>query len=104
VRHIFADGGYSGQLVALAKSAWKIALEIIKRPAGQVGFSLLPRRWVVERTFSWFLRWRRLVRDYERLPKVHEAFVKWAMIGIMLNRLEPPPGPRPWEAKKQRGP
>ena len=62
----------------------------------------LPRRWVVERTFSWLLRWRRLVRDYERLPETHEAFVKWAMVGLMLNRLSPPPGPRPWATNKRR--
>ena len=102
MRHIFADGGYSGQLVAVAKSAWSIAVEIVKKPAGQIGFAVLPRRWVVERTFSWLLRWRRLVRDYERLPETHEAIVKWALVGVMLNRLDPPPGPRPWSSKKAR--
>ena len=102
VRHIFADGGYRGQLVATAKSAWGIVVEVVKKPVGQLGFAVLPRRWVVERTFSWLLRWRRLVRDYERLPEVHEAFVKWAMVGLMLNRLAPPPGPRPWSTKKNR--
>ena len=102
VRHIFADGGYSGQLVAVAKSAWSIALEIVRKPAGQIGFAVLPRRWVVERTFSWLLRWRRLVRDYERLPETHEAMVKWAMVGLMLNRLAPLPGPRPWSSTKAR--
>jgi transposase len=96
VRHIFADGGYQGQLIATAKSAWNIVVEVVKKPAGQIGFSVLPRRWVVERTFSWLMRQRRLVRDYERLPATHEAFVKWGMIAIMLNRLAPPPGPRPW--------
>jgi len=102
VRHIFADGGYSGQLIAVAKSAWSIVVEVVRKPAGQIGFAVLPRRWVVERTFSWLLRWRRLVRDYERLPETHEAFVKWAMVGLMLNRLAPPPGPRPWATKKTR--
>ena len=102
VRHIFADGGYQGQLIALAKRAWEIVVEVVKKPAEQVGFAVLPRRWVVERTFSWLLRWRRLVRDYERLPETHEAFVKWAMVGLMLNRLQPPPGPKPWDTKKRR--
>ena len=101
VRHIFADGGYQGQLIATAQSAWGIVVEVVKKPAEQIGFAVLPRRWVVERTFSWLLRWRRLVRDYERLPETHEAMVKWAMVGLMLNRLAPPPGPRPW-AKKRR--
>jgi transposase len=102
VRHIFADGGYQGQLVAVAKRAWGIAVEVVRKPVGQIGFAVLPRRWVVERTFSWLLRWRRLVRDYERLPETHEAFVKWAMVGLMLNRLAPPPRPKPWTTKKRR--
>jgi transposase len=102
VAHVFADGGYQGQLIATAKSAWNIVIEVVKKPAGQLGFAVLPRRWVVERTFSWLLRWRRLVRDYERLPETHEAMVKWAMVGLMLNRLAPPPGPKPWSYKNKR--
>ncbi|MDQ6805341.1 MAG: IS5 family transposase [Actinomycetota bacterium] len=101
VRHIFADGGYRGQLIATAKSAWNIVVEVVKKPADQIGFSVLPRRWVVERTFSWLMRQRRLVRDYERLPATHEAFVKWGMIAIMLNRLAPPPDPKPWSKTKK---
>ena len=70
---------------------------------------MLPRRWVVERTFSWLLRWRRLARDYERLPETHEerlpetheAMIKSAMVGLMLNRLAPPPGPKPWSSKNK---
>ena len=78
------------QLVAVAKSAWGIVVEVVKKPAEQIGFAVLPRRWVVERTFSWLMRFRRLARDYERLPAIHEAMVKWAMIALMLNRLAPP--------------
>ncbi len=96
LRHIFADGGYAGRLVAMAKEYWKITVEVVKKPPDQVGFAVLPRRWVVERTFAWLMRWRRLVRDYERFPETHEAFVKWAMIGLMVNRLARPPGRRPW--------
>lgn len=99
---VYADGGYQGRLVALAKSSWQIVVEIVRKPADQRGFAVLPRRWVVERTFSWLLRWRRLVRDYERLPQTHEAMVKWAMVGLMLNRLAPPPGPKPWATKRKR--
>jgi transposase len=98
---VYADGGYQGRLSALAKSTWQIVLEIVHKPADQRGFAVLPRRWVVERTFSWLLRWRRLVRDYERLPQTHEAMVKWAMVGLMLNRLAPPPGPKPWTSKRK---
>jgi len=100
LRHIFADGGYAGRLVAKAKRYWKITVEVVKKPPEQHGFSVLPRRWVVERTFAWLMRWRRLVRDYERFPETHEAFVKWAMVGLMLNRLSRPPGPRPWAAAR----
>lgn len=101
VRHIWADGAYAGRLVAIAKSAWRITVEVVRKPAGQRGFSALPRRWVVERTLAWMMRWRRLVRDYERLPETHEAMVKWAMVGLMLNRLAPPPGPKPWSSKRK---
>ena len=100
LRHVFADGGYAGMLVAKAKRYWKLTVEVVAKPAGQRGFAVLPRRWVVERTFAWLVRWRRLVRDYERYPETHEAFVKWAMIGLMLNRLARPPGPRPWASKR----
>lgn len=104
VGHIFADGGYSGQLVATAKSAWRIVIEIVKRPAGQKGFQILPRRWVVERTLSWLYRYRRLRSDYERLTQTHQAFVKWGMINLMLNRLAPPPGPKAWATPNSRAP
>jgi len=96
LRHVFADGGYAGRLVVRARRYWKMTVEIVSKPKDQRGFAVLPRRWVVERTLSWLMRWRRLVRDYERLPETHEAFVKWAMIGLMLNRLARPPGRRPW--------
>jgi hypothetical protein len=61
---------------------------------------VLPRRWVAGRTFPWLMRFRRLVRDYERLPANHEAVVKWAVVGIVLNRLAPPPGSTPWSPRK----
>ena len=60
------------------------------RPAGAKGFQVLPRRWVVERTFAWLGRSRRLSKDYEALPATHEAWVRIAMIHLMLKRLAPP--------------
>jgi transposase len=99
VVHVFADGGYAGKLVDKARSVWKLTIEVVRKPTGQSGFSVLPRRWVVERTFAWMMRWRRLVRDYERRDDTHEALVRWAMIGLMLNRLAPRPGPKPWANK-----
>ncbi len=96
LRHIFADGGYAGRLVEMARRCWAMTVEVVSKSKDQRGFAVLPRRWVVERTFAWLMRWRRLVRDYERLPETHEAFVKWAMVGLMLNRLARAPGRRPW--------
>jgi transposase len=60
---------------------------VVLRPEQSRGFVLLPKRWVVERTFGWLMNCRRLVRDYERLPEVSEAFIYLAMIRIMVRRL-----------------
>jgi transposase len=62
-------------------------LQIVKRSDTAVGFVVLPRRWVVERTLAWITRHRRCVRDYERLPTHHEAMVRWTMIRITSRRL-----------------
>ncbi len=91
---VFAAGGYAGRLVAWPRP--RIVLEIVRKPEGQRGFAVLPRRWVVERTLSWLTAHRRLARDYERLPEHAEAWVKWAMIGIMTRRLAPGPGRKSW--------
>jgi transposase len=94
---IFADGGYAGRLVHWARRVLRFVLQIVRKPADQRGFAVLPRRWVVERTLAWLMRYRRLVRDYERHPESHETMVKWAMIGLMTRRLAPEAGRRPWE-------
>jgi putative transposase len=62
-------------------------VQIVAKLAGQIGFRVLPRRWVVERTLSWISRCRRTVRDYERLSQHHAAIVQWLMIIIMTRRL-----------------
>lgn len=87
VRHVWADGGYAGKLVDYATTMLGITVQIVSKLAGQVGFIVLPRRWCVERTFSWINRCRRTVRDYDRLPEHHAATVYWAMIIIMGRRL-----------------
>ena len=61
-------------------------VEIIRRRDGQKGFEVLPRRWVVERTFGWMMRWRRLVRDYERRIDVSTAMIHVAMGSLLLRR------------------
>jgi len=87
--HVFADGGYDGPLVEWAKNCYGYTLEIVVKPEGQKGFAVLPRRWVVERTFAWLGQWRRLAKDYEQSPRSAEAFMQIAMIGLMLNRIDP---------------
>ena len=87
---MFADGAYDRLAALLACFLLGLTLIVVRRIAGTIGFVLLPRRWVVERTFGWFGRWRRLARDYEELPEVSEAMVKLAMIRLMLHRLAHP--------------
>jgi transposase len=82
----WADSGYNGTLTDVA-AALGITVMIVAKLAGQIGFQVLPRRWVVERTLSWISRCRRTVRDYERRPEHHAAIVQWSMIIIMSRRL-----------------
>uniref|UniRef100_UPI00315894B7 transposase n=1 Tax=Streptomyces sp. WZ-12 TaxID=3030210 RepID=UPI00315894B7 len=84
---VWADGGYAGRLVDWATEKLQLTLEIVKRSDDCAGFVVLPRRWVVERTLSWLMRSRRLVRDYETLPVMHEAMVLWSMTMLMTGRL-----------------
>ena len=87
VKRIFADGGYAGAKMALVVSrtgSW--TLQIVKRSTA-TGFEVLPKRWIVERTFAWISRNRRLARDFERYATTVVAFVRLAMIRIMLRRL-----------------
>lgn len=85
---IWADGGYRGQPMidwVFALTGW--VFEIVKRSDDVTGFKVLPRRWVVERTFAWLGRYRRLSKDYEELPQTSEAMIYAAMVHIMLRRL-----------------
>jgi putative transposase len=84
---IWADGAYRGELIEWVQEHCGWILAIVKRAEGAVGFQVLPRRWVVERTFGWLNSSRRLSKDYEYLPKQSEAMVQVAMIRLMLKRL-----------------
>ena len=87
---VWADGIYEKEwLIAWAKSECGWELQVIKRTDDTKGFKLLPKRWVVERTFAWLGRYRRLSKDYERLPETSEAMIQLAMLHIMVRRLEP---------------
>ena len=89
LRLIWADGGYRGKLVEWVKGFGDWTLQIVKRNAEVKGFAVLPRRWVVERTFGWLGRYRRLSKDYEELPESSEAMIFIAMIALMTRRLDP---------------
>lgn len=85
---IFVDGGFSGEEFCRAiMDMFGFVLEVVLRPKEAKGFHLLPKRWVVERTFAWFNHWRRLSKDYEVLPETSETFVYIGMIRLMLRRL-----------------
>jgi putative transposase len=86
---LWADGSYAASFVEWAKEALNYKVEIVKKPKDPKGFSVLPRRWVVERTFAWFGKYRQLSKDYERLPQSSEAMIYAAMIHRMVRRLCP---------------
>ena len=86
---IWADGMYGGQLIGWAYAWGGWLLQVVKRTLGSHCFEVLPRRWVVERTFGWLGRNRRLSKDYEALPESSEAWIHIAMIHLMLKRLRP---------------
>ena len=86
LKHLWADGGYAGTLVGWALKLWRCTIEIVKRTDAHT-FRVLPRRWVVERTFGWLGRYRRLSRDYERHARTGETMIYLAMIRLMLTRL-----------------
>ena len=83
-----ADGGYQGAATATAVlDEAGIPLEIVKRSDGGCGFRILPKRWIVERSFGWLGRCRRLAKDFENLTRSHAAFFILAMIRLMLRRI-----------------
>jgi putative transposase len=87
---IYADSIYvCNGLVKWLYCRWLRFLEIVKRPNGSTGFVRLPKRWIVERTFAWLSRCRRLSKDYERSPQVSETWIHVSMVQHMLRRLTP---------------
>jgi putative transposase len=91
---VWADGGYSGQLIEWLHLWCGWVLEIVHKLEGQIGFQILPRRWVVERTLAWLGHARRLSKDYEELVEHSEAMIQIAMIRLMLQRLYRPAKPQ----------
>jgi len=89
---VWADGAYAGDLVRRAREELNIDVEIVKTPPDAHTFQVLPHRWVVERTFGWWNRERRLSKDYERLPSTTEAWGNVTMVRLMTRRLSTPTG------------
>ena len=102
LQRIWADAGNAGRLVAWVHERFGWVLAIVRRPSrwmwvpkgtepppAPTGFPLLPHRWIVERTFGWLGRYRRLSKDYEAVPNSSEAMIQLAMINLMLHRLAP---------------
>ena len=83
----YVDQGYTGEATAEAAAAEGIALHVVKLPEAKRGFVLLPRRWVVERSFAWATRCRRLVKDYERYAETLAGFHVIAFVGYMLKHV-----------------
>jgi transposase len=89
VRLVWADAGYHAGKLATWAATLKMTLQIVAKNDPHA-FEVLPRRWVVERTFAWISKHRRTTRDYEHLPASHEAMILWAMIALMTRRLAQP--------------
>ncbi|WP_326847277.1 IS5 family transposase [Streptomyces kaniharaensis] len=96
---VWADSGYTGWLVAFATTVLALALTVVKRSDDATGFVVLPRRWVVERSFSWLIRARRLARDYETRIDSAEAMAWWAASIPATRRLARSGAPAPRRVK-----
>jgi transposase len=83
----YVDQGYTGEEPAQAAQTQGMRLEVVKLPEAKRGFVLLPRRWIVERTFAWLCTWRRLAKDYEVLSSSEDAWIYLAMVRLMVRRL-----------------
>lgn len=86
IKTVFVDGGYTGTLIEWTKAMFGWTMQVVKRTE-QHKFVVLPKRWIVERTLSWLGWSRRLSKDYELLPCNSEAFVKIAIIHLLLRRM-----------------
>ncbi|WP_244935245.1 IS5 family transposase, partial [Acuticoccus sediminis] len=87
IKHLFADGAYDRTRLMDKAAFQDFVVEVVRRITGETGFKVLPRRWVVERTFGWMTRWRRLVRDFKQRIDVSEAMIHVAMGGLLLRRI-----------------
>jgi len=87
IKHLFADGAYDRRKLMDKAAFNNFVIEIVRRIDSEPGFKVLPRRWVVERTFGWMTRWRRLVRDYEKRIDVSKAMIRVVLGSLLLRRI-----------------
>ena len=87
IQKIWADGAYRGDLIDWVQESLDAVLDVVERDEDQDGFEVLPRRWVVERTFAWLGRYRRLSKDYERCTRSSEGVIYIASIQTMAKRI-----------------
>jgi putative transposase len=87
VKHLFADGAYDRAQLMDKAALLDFTIEVVRRIEGTDGFHVLPRRWVVERTFGWMTGWRRLVRDYEQRVDVSQAMIHIALSSLLIRRI-----------------
>jgi transposase len=87
VRFLFADAGFAGRLLDWTQTLLCTTLQIVRKPADQRGFAVIPRRWAVERTLAWLIAHCRLARDYQRDPAISEAIIRWAAIITITRRI-----------------
>ncbi|RZK19514.1 MAG: IS4/IS5 family transposase [Hymenobacter sp.] len=96
---LWGDGRDGGPTVAAAATAVGLRVEVVKKPPDQKGFQVLPYRWVVERTFGWFGKYRRLAgRDFETNPRNSETWIKLCVCNLLVRRLT---SPLKWKRKKE---
>ena len=101
LKKLWGDSHYGGELQTEVQAQYGMELEVVTKSAEQVGFAPLPRRWVVERTLSWFSHCRRLVRDYERNPAYSESWLYVASMHRLLKHLAPDPSaPVPYQRRE----
>ena len=89
VTHLWADTAYRGAFARWVRDHWGWTVAVVQRDPAVVGFTVQPRRWVVERTFAWLGRCRRLSKDYEEYPASSRTWIELAMCALLLRRLCP---------------
>lgn len=99
LERIWADAAYGGGLVDWVFLHLWVILEVVTRRKQAVGFEVEPHRWIVERTFGWLNRYRRLSKDYEQLPDTEEALIYVAMTHLMVRRIARHGQPLRWTSK-----